>query len=102
MIEAARVGEQGDVAERKFVYRGSAFAMRSSAGVGTTPPNVPARRSCCRPCLGDFVPGYRASGSFGFGAPRNTSADIVDFAKLIADEAEKWGRVVKFAGLTAD
>src|SRR6185295_3815630 len=37
---AARVGEQSDV-EWKFVYRSPAFAMRSSAGVGTTPPNVP-------------------------------------------------------------
>src|SRR5436190_24382680 len=37
---AARVGEQSDV-EWKFVYRSSAFAIRSSAGVGTTPPKVP-------------------------------------------------------------
>ena len=27
---------------------------------------------------------------------------IADFAKLIADETEKWGKVVKFAGLKAD
>jgi hypothetical protein len=25
-----------------------------------------------------------------------------DFAKLIADDTEKWGKVVKFAGLKAD
>jgi tripartite-type tricarboxylate transporter receptor subunit TctC len=25
-----------------------------------------------------------------------------DFAKLIADETEKWGKVVKFAGIKAD
>ena len=30
------------------------------------------------PTIGDFVPGYEASGSFGFGAPRNTPADIVE------------------------
>ena len=24
------------------------------------------------PTIGEFVPGYEASGSFGFGAPRNT------------------------------
>jgi hypothetical protein len=30
------------------------------------------------PTIGDFVPGYEASGSFGFGAPRNMPADIID------------------------
>ena len=25
-----------------------------------------------------------------------------DFGKLIADETEKWGKVVKFAGIKAD
>ena len=40
MINAARDGEQSDV-EWKFVYRSPAFAMRSMAGVGTTPPKVP-------------------------------------------------------------
>ena len=30
------------------------------------------------PTIGDFVPGYEASGSFGFGAPRNTPAEIVE------------------------
>ena len=30
------------------------------------------------PTLGDFVPEYEASGWFGFGAPRNTPADVVD------------------------
>jgi tripartite-type tricarboxylate transporter receptor subunit TctC len=30
------------------------------------------------PTVGDFVPGYEASGSFGFGAPRNTPAEIVE------------------------
>src|SRR5271157_3044870 len=37
---AEREGEQSDV-EWKFVYRSPALAMRSMAGVGTTPPNVP-------------------------------------------------------------
>jgi hypothetical protein len=36
---AARVGEQSDV-EWKFVKRNPAFAIRSSVGVGITPPNV--------------------------------------------------------------
>jgi tripartite-type tricarboxylate transporter receptor subunit TctC len=87
------------------------------------------------PTLGEFVPGYEASAWEGIGAPKNTSAEIVeklnreinagladpkmkarladlgatvlpgtpaDFGKLIADETEKWGKVVKFAGLKAD
>ena len=86
------------------------------------------------PTVGEFVPGYEASGWFGVGAPRNTPAEIVDrlnkeinaaladpkikarladlggtvlagspadFGKLIADETEKWGKVVKFAGAKA-
>ena len=72
--------------------------------------------------------GYEASGWFGLGAPKNTSADIVQnlnqemnagladgklkarFADLgstvlpgspteFADETEKWAKVVKFAGI---
>jgi hypothetical protein len=27
---------------------------------------------------------------------------LADFAKLIADETEKWGKVVKFAGIKAE
>ena len=30
------------------------------------------------PSVGDFVPGYDASGYFGFGVPKNTPAEIVD------------------------
>jgi tripartite-type tricarboxylate transporter receptor subunit TctC len=85
------------------------------------------------PTVGEFVPGYEASGWFGIGAPKNTPAEIVDelnkeinagladpkmkariadlggtvlggtsadFGRLIADETEKWSRVVKFANLT--
>src|SRR5262245_10563930 len=84
------------------------------------------------PVLGDFVPGYEASGWFGVGAPKNTPAEIVeklnkeinagladpkikarladlggtllagspaDFGKLIADETEKWAKVIKFANI---
>ena len=39
VISAARVGEQSDV-EWKLVYRRPLSAMRSSAGVGMTPPKV--------------------------------------------------------------
>ncbi len=78
------------------------------------------------------MPGYETSVWLGVGAPKNTSAEIIDklnkeinaalidpkmkarfadlggttlpgspaeFGKLIADEAEKWAKVVKFAGL---
>src|SRR5262245_2203467 len=38
-MSAARVGEHSAV-EWKFVYRSPFFAMRSSAGVGMTPPKV--------------------------------------------------------------
>ena len=30
------------------------------------------------PTVGDFVPGYEASGFLGFGAPKNTPAEIID------------------------
>jgi tripartite-type tricarboxylate transporter receptor subunit TctC len=85
--------------------------------------------------VGEFVPGYEASGWFGIGAPKATPAEIVDtlnrevnavlgepavkvrmaelgseiftgspadFAKLVAEETEKWAKVVKFAGLKAE
>lgn len=87
------------------------------------------------PTVGDFVPGYEASGWYGVGAPRNTSAETIeklnseinavladprmkarladlggtvllgspaDFGKLIAEETEKWAKVVKFAGIKAE
>ena len=84
------------------------------------------------PSVGEFVPGYEASGWNGVGAPKNTPLEIVqklnkeinagladpamrakfaelggmvlagspaDFGKLIADETEKWAKVIKFAGI---
>jgi tripartite-type tricarboxylate transporter receptor subunit TctC len=84
------------------------------------------------PTVGDFVPGYEASGWFGVSAPRNTPAEVIDrlnkeinaslaeptmrarladlgatpfsslpaeFGKLIAADTDKWGKVVKFAGI---
>ena len=83
------------------------------------------------PTVGEYVPGYEASGWWGVGAPKNTAAEIVDklnkeinagladskikarladlggtvlggspadFGKLVANETEKWGKVVKFSG----
>jgi tripartite-type tricarboxylate transporter receptor subunit TctC len=87
------------------------------------------------PTVGDFVPGYEASTWAGVGAPKNTSAEIIeklnkeinagladskmkarladlggtalagwpaDFGKLIADETEKWAKVIRFSGAKAD
>jgi tripartite-type tricarboxylate transporter receptor subunit TctC len=87
------------------------------------------------PTVGDFVPGFEASGWFGFVAPKGTSAEIVnklnaeinailsepkmkvrladlggtviagspaDFGKLIADETEKWGKVIRAANIKAE
>ena len=82
--------------------------------------------------MGEFVPGYEASSIFGFGAPKNTPAEIIDklnkeinagladpkikarladldgtvlvgspadFGKLIAEETEKWGKVIRAANI---
>jgi tripartite-type tricarboxylate transporter receptor subunit TctC len=87
------------------------------------------------PTVGDFVPGYEASGWFGVGAPRKTPVEIVDrlnkeinaglatpnlkarfadlgssvvvgspsdFGRHIAEETEKWGKVIRAAGIKAD
>src|SRR5262245_3876674 len=87
------------------------------------------------PTVGEFVPGYETSLWLGLGAPKGTSAEIIDtlnqetnaaltdpkirprlsdlggtvltgspadFGKLITDETEKWGKVVKFVGIKAE
>ena len=84
------------------------------------------------PTVGEFVPGYEASGWNGILAPKNTPADIIarlnavvnaglaepriktrlaglgatmlpgsptDFGKLIASETDKWGKVIRTAGI---
>jgi tripartite-type tricarboxylate transporter receptor subunit TctC len=84
------------------------------------------------PTVGDYVPGYEASGWQGVGAPKNTPAEIVErlntginagladpkikarlaglgsvpmpmtaakFGKFVADETEKWAKVIKFADI---
>ena len=83
------------------------------------------------PTVGEFVPGYEASGWTGVGAPKNTPVEIIEklnreinagladpkmkarfadlgamptmmtppeFGKLIAEETEKWAKVVNFLG----
>ena len=87
------------------------------------------------PTVGDFVPGYEASGWYGIGAPKNTPAEIVDrlnteinaaladprvkasfadvgtavlpgspadFGKLLADDTEKWGKVIRAANIKVE
>jgi len=87
------------------------------------------------PTVGEFVPGYEASGWNGIGAPKNTPAAIIDklnteinaaladpdikarladlggttlssspreYGKLVADETEKWAKVVRFSGAKPD
>jgi tripartite-type tricarboxylate transporter receptor subunit TctC len=87
------------------------------------------------PTVADFLPGYEASAWYGFAAPKNTPAAVIDalnkatnavlaeptaktrfaelgaillpgspadFGKLLADETDKWGKVVKFSGAKVD
>jgi len=87
------------------------------------------------PTVGEFLPGYEASASYGIGAPKGTPVEIIDmlnkeinaalgdpkmkarladlggtpllgsaadFGKLIAEETEKWAKVIKFAGIKAN
>jgi tripartite-type tricarboxylate transporter receptor subunit TctC len=84
------------------------------------------------PTVGEFVPGYEATGWWGIGAPKNTPIDIIerlnkeinmaladagfrarladlgnevlagspaDFGRLIADETEKWAKVIRAANI---
>src|SRR6478672_3460039 len=84
------------------------------------------------PTVGEFVPGYEASGWNGICAPKNTPVEIIeklnkeinagladpktratladlggmvlagspaDFGKLIADDTEKWGKVIRAANI---
>jgi tripartite-type tricarboxylate transporter receptor subunit TctC len=84
------------------------------------------------PTVGEFLPGYEASASYGIGAPKGTPVEIIDmlnkeinaalgdpkmkarladlggtpllgsaadFGKLIAEETEKWGKVIRAANI---
>jgi tripartite-type tricarboxylate transporter receptor subunit TctC len=87
------------------------------------------------PSIGEFVPGYEATGWEGLGAPKNTPSEVIDilnrevnagltdpafkqrlaevgaepfassspaFGKFIAEYTEKWGKVIRAAGIKAD
>src|SRR5271170_4188761 len=74
VMSAARVGEQSAV-EWKAVYRRPAWAMRSSVGVGMTPPNVlgaakPTSSVMMRRTLGAPLGGLTCGGHQGFDCAR--------------------------------
>jgi tripartite-type tricarboxylate transporter receptor subunit TctC len=85
--------------------------------------------------VGEFVPGYEASGFYGLGVPKNTPLEVIDklnkevnagladpklrarladtggtvlagtptdFGKLIAEETDKWGKVIRAANIKAE
>jgi tripartite-type tricarboxylate transporter receptor subunit TctC len=87
------------------------------------------------PAMGEFVPGYDASGWDGIGAPKGTPSDVVEklnheinliiadpatkarlldlgveptprtpaeFTKRVADEIEKWAKVIQAASIKVD
>ena len=87
------------------------------------------------PTVGEFVPGYEASGWSGIGSPKSTVTEVIDklnreintaladpkfkaqladlgspalagspadFGKLIADETEKWGNVIRALNIKAE
>ena len=87
------------------------------------------------PAMGEFLPGYEASGWIGVCAPKNTSIEIIEklnkainagladpkmkarfadlgattlagssaaFGKLIAEETEKWGKLIRAANIKPD
>ena len=87
------------------------------------------------PAMGEFLPGYEASGWNGVCAPKNTPTEIIeklnrvinaglvepkmkarfadlgaatltgssaDFGKLVADETEKWGKLIRAANIKLD
>jgi tripartite-type tricarboxylate transporter receptor subunit TctC len=87
------------------------------------------------PSVNEFLPGYQTSYWFGFGAPRNSPAEVInilnkeinlaladskikarldelggaviggsstDFGKLISDDTERWGKVIRAANIKAE
>ena len=61
----------GSIASIEYVRAGKLRALAvTTATRSEALPDLPA--------VGEFVPGYEASGWYGFGAPRNTLTDIVD------------------------
>jgi tripartite-type tricarboxylate transporter receptor subunit TctC len=119
---------EGVASTAEYIRAGKLRALAvTSAARSAALPDVPT--------VGEFVPGYEATGWFGLGAPDKTPADIVDrlnkeinagladaamkarladlggtvvtgspadFGKLIADETEKWAKVIRAANIKAE
>ena len=96
----------------EYIRAGKLRALAVTTAARTRPP-LGCRATPLR------VPGYEASAFFGVGAPRNTPSEILkarfadlggaalagspaDFGKLIAEEAEKWGKVIRAAHIKPD
>jgi tripartite-type tricarboxylate transporter receptor subunit TctC len=116
------------VASLEYIRAGKLRALAvTTAGRSEALPDIPT--------VAEFVPGYEASTWYGVGAPKATSAEIVeklnkeinaglaepkmkarlaylggdvlalspaDFGKLIAEETEKWGKVIQALNIKAD
>jgi tripartite-type tricarboxylate transporter receptor subunit TctC len=87
------------------------------------------------PTIGEFIPGYEATGFMGIVAPKSTPSEVIarlnkeinagivdpkikariadmgyavsqsspaEFGKLIADQTEKWGKVIRAANIKAE
>ena len=112
----------------QYVRAGQLRALAVTTGTRASElPDVPA--------LGEFVPGYEASGWYGICAPTGTPTEIIEelnkaisagdadpnlkahllavgvvvkamtsaeFGKFLADETEKWARVIKFADIKVE
>jgi tripartite-type tricarboxylate transporter receptor subunit TctC len=121
----AQVMFEGITSSIEYVRAGRLRALAvTSATRSAALPDIPT--------VGEFVPGYEASGWFGFGAPDKTPAGIIDtlnreinaaladptmkarvtdlggtpmpmtpaeFGKFIADETEKWAKVIRVANI---
>jgi tripartite-type tricarboxylate transporter receptor subunit TctC len=121
----AQVMFEGITSSIEYVRAGRLRALAvTSATRSAALPDIPT--------VGEFVPGYEASGWFGLGAPDKTPAGIIDtlnreinaaladptmkarvtdlggtpmpmtpaeFGKFIADETEKWAKVIRVANI---
>ena len=118
----------GLVSSIEYIRTGKVRALAvTSAKPLETVPDIPT--------VGDFVPGYEASGWQGIGAPKSTPIEIVEklnkeinaaladpkmkqrlldlggvpmpltpaaFGQLIADETEKWGKVIRTGNIKGE
>jgi tripartite-type tricarboxylate transporter receptor subunit TctC len=116
------------LAAREYIRNGKLLGLAvTTATRSRLLPDIPA--------MGEFVPGYDASGWDGIGTPKSTPAEVVErlnreinliiadpmtkthlvdvgvepismssveFNKRIADDTEKWAKVIRTAGIKVD